>query len=288
MTPSLFRLSPLLIVMLCAVTEASAEPQRRVVSLGGAVTETLFALGAGSEVVAVDSTSRFPADVEDLPQVGYLRRLSAEGILSLAPDRVIASAEAGPPAVLAQLEDAGVPVGVIAHTPSVAGTLNIIHDTAAAVGREAEGEALADAFRREMAAVERWVAGFDTRPKVLFLLNARDGAPMAAGRATAADAIITLAGGENIFTGHDGYKPLAVEAAISAAPDMVLMMAHTLKALGGAEAVAEMPAIALTPAGRDGRIVAMDGTLLLGFGPRLPRAVRRLADALHGTAVAGR
>jgi iron complex transport system substrate-binding protein len=116
---------------------------------------------------------------------------------------------------------------------------------------------------------------------VLFLLSIGDGAPLAAGLGTSAAGIIALAGGENAIDGFEGYKPLTPEAAATAAPDVLLVTTRTLEALGGPQAVLARPEIAATKAGRDGRLVALDGLLLLGFGPRTPEAIRALASALH-------
>jgi iron complex transport system substrate-binding protein len=101
------------------------------------------------------------------------------------------------------------------------------------------------------------------------------------GRATEADEIIRLAGGANAAASVEGYRPMTREAILAARPDALLMMESRAEAAGGLAKVLARPDIALTPAGRAGRAVAMPGMLLLGFGPRTPEAVARLARALH-------
>ncbi|MFW5679490.1 MAG: heme/hemin ABC transporter substrate-binding protein [Pseudomonadota bacterium] len=265
--------------LLVAATPALAS--ERLVSLGGDVTEIVFALGAGDRLVAVDGTSQYPATAEDLPDVGYLRRLAAEPIVALAPDLVLASAAAGPPVVLDQLAKAGIPVVTVPDEPDVAGVVAKIEAVGAALDLPSEAKRLANDVERRVAAVDEALGGVPDRPRVLFMLDIGRGAPLTGGRDTSAAAIIALAGGANAVDGFAGYKPLSQEAAIVAAPDVVLLPEATLQALGGPEALFERPELRSSPAAAAGRVVAMDGLLLLGFGPRLGEAVLTLARALH-------
>ncbi len=264
-------------LVLAATATAEA---RRIVSIGGAVTEIAFALGAEGEIVAVDTTSLWPPEADDLPDIGYMRRLSAEPILALTPDLVLASADSGPQAVLEQLAAAGIEVETIPDEPSIEGIYRKVDAVARALGREAEGEQLQAEIAAAFAAAERAVAAVEPSPRVLFIISMGRGAPQAAGHDTAADAIIRLAGGTNAVTGYAGYRPLNPEAAIAAAPDLILTMTQAAEALGGPETLLARPEIRLTPAGEAGRLVALDGLLLLGFGPRTPEAVRELAGSL--------
>jgi iron complex transport system substrate-binding protein len=107
------------------------------------------------------------------------------------------------------------------------------------------------------------------------------GAPQAAGRDTAADGIIRLAGGINAIDGYSGYRPLTPESVIASRADFVLVTRQTVEAMGGIEAVLDQPALRRTPAGRNGKVLQFDTLLLLGFGPRTPQAATELAAALH-------
>ena len=260
--------------------QAQSAAAERIVSIGGAATEILFALGVDAQVIAVDSTSLFPAAADALPDVGYLRQLSAEPILAQRPDLVLYEADAGPPEALAHLAAAGVPLVRILDEPSPAGVAAKIRAVAAAVGQVAEGERLAQALEREMRALGTELATYSVRPAVLFALQIDAGAVLAAGRGTAADAIIALAGGRNVAD-FDGYKPMAGEALMVAAPDYVLTMDRAVTGFTPPQAALALPVLAHTPAAAAGRLVVMDGLLLLGFGPRLGLAARELAAALH-------
>lgn len=275
-----------LLAAVLAATPAAAPPAAsaapaRIVSIGGSITEIVHALGMADRLVAVDSTSQYPPAMRDVPSVGYMRRLSAEPIIALAPDLVLAEGDAGPPAVLDQLRSAGIPLVVLPDRPTPEGLLAKIHDVGRALGRDAEAAALAARIEARIAGLREAVARAESRPRILFLLSVGSGAPLAAGAGTAADGIIRLAGGTNAVDGLEGYKPLSPEAAVAAAPEVVLVTERGLDLLGGADALLARPEVAGTPAGRAGRVIAMDGLLLLGFGPRLPQAAARLAAALH-------
>ncbi|MEM7022812.1 MAG: hemin ABC transporter substrate-binding protein, partial [Pseudomonadota bacterium] len=232
------------------VSLAGANAADRVVAAGGSVTEVVYALEAQDRLIAVDSTSQHPPAADSLPDVGYFRSLSAEPILALKPDLVLAVEAAGPPAALDQLRSAGVEVVTIQDEPTPRGVASKIHQIATALQLDAEGDALADDVVAAFELLQQQLDHSSTPPKVLFLLSAGRGAPLAAGRDTAADAIIRLAGGHNAIDAFEGYKPLSPEAAIAAQPDVILCMDHTVEAMGGHEAILSLPEIALTPAGK--------------------------------------
>ena len=253
----------------------------RVVSIGGSVTEIVYAVGASDRLVGVDTTSLFPEAATRLPQVGYMRQIAAEGVLSLRPSLIISTTAAGPPAAFDQLRGAGVPTLVLPEDYDFATVLGKIESVGRALGRDAAAQELIDARRAEMAALGARLAGTTTRPKVLSLLSISQGPPQAAGRATGADGIIRLAGGANAITSYDGYRPITVEGVLALAPDAIMVTAQTLHALGGIDGVLSAASLGLTPAGRARRVFALDALLLLGFGPRTPEAAYRLAAFLH-------
>ena len=257
-----------------------AQAQPRVVSVGGAVTETVFALGAQSQLAGVDTTSLFPVDATRLPQVGYARTLSAEGVLALKPQLLLASGEAGPPQVLDQLKRAGLRVEVLDEHHRFDGVLARTERIGTLCGREREATQLIARLQQEWAARPKPPAG--SAPRVLFVLAHAGGQLRVAGEGTGADAMLTLAGARNAFAGVQGYKPLTAEAALQAAPDVILCTDQGVEAQGGADGLLKAPGLALTPAGRARRVVGMEALLLLGFGPRLPQAVAELTGKLHG------
>lgn len=280
------RLARLLGLLLAVGAVAPAQAAGGVVSVGGAVTEIVYALGQQDRLLAVDSTSAFPPATAKLPKVGYLRQLSAEPILALGPALVLAAEDAGPPAALDQLRDAGVAVVTVPEDYTPEGVLRKIEIVAAALGVEAAGKALSHKLAADLSAVRRAFAGVERRPRVLFLLTISNGRTMvAAGQGTSAEAIIALAGGVSAVDGFESFKPLSPEAAVAAAPEVLLIGQRSLELLGGMEALLAVPEIAMTPAAQARRVVVMDTLLLLGFGPRTAEAAARLGRELHPSIV---
>jgi iron complex transport system substrate-binding protein len=253
----------------------------RIVSVGGTVTEITFALGAGEQVVAVDTSSTYPPEAVRLPKVGYQRQLAAEGVLALNPSLILISTEAGPPEAVEQLKNAGVPVLIVPIEYTVDGAKRAIRMLAEALGRVERGSDLIAQLDTDLAEARQVAATLNPKPRVLFLYARGPNTVNAAGAKTSADEIIRLAGGQNAITDFEGFKPLTAEAAAAAAPDALLLFESGLKSLGGEEGLLRVPGVAQTPAGQKGRIIAMDGLYLLGFGPRLGAAARDLARELR-------
>ena len=261
---------------------AAAEAPRRVVSIGGALTEIVYALEAQEVLVGNDTTSYYPPAAEHLPKVGYQRALSAEGIVSLSPDLVMLTEEAGPPAVLAQLQAANIPILQLRAGRSLTDVRDAIRVIARALKKDQAGSALIDAIDRQTAELAKVTARHPTDKRVLFILQHGGGAPMAGGRETAADSIIRLSGAQNAVTEYTGYKPLTPEAAAALQPDVILTTARGLAQAGGKDALLAAPGLSLTPAARTGSLIVMDALLLLGFGPRTVQAAATLHEAYQG------
>lgn len=275
------RLAAILAALTLAAAPVAAQDQSRVVSIGGDLTEIVYALGAEDLLVGTDTTSIWPAAAEELPKVGYMRQLAAEGILSLAPDIVLAASDAGPDSVLDRIASAGVDVRIAPDANSIEGIIAKIRFVGAALDHEDSAAAIVERFRSQMEQVDAALAEVGAAPRVLFLISVGSGRMMAAGTDTSADAIITLARGTNAMAAFDGYKPVNAEALTASAPDVLLLPDHSVNQSGGLDAILSDPALATTPAVRNGRIVVMDSLLLLGFGPRTPDAILELARALH-------
>ena len=270
----------LLLGTLAPVARA-AQPRRqapRVVSVGAGVTEIVYALGGQSQLLAVDTSSLYPPQALALPKVGYQRTLSAEGVLSLGPQVLLAGQEAGPPAVLRQIESAGVKVVHVDGDYTFEGVLGRIGTVAAALGRQAEGRTLADGLSSRWQALRARIAAAPLRVACLMRHGANT---MAAGRDTGADAMLKLVGAVNVFGGDfANYKPLSAESLASAAPDAIVGTFDGTQEPDARARLLATPGLAMTPAGRNQRAVLFDIVLLLGFGPRLPQAVEDLYGAL--------
>lgn len=258
----------------------SAEPAQRIVSAGGSITEIIYALGQEHRLVARDSTSNHPAEVSELPNVGYVRRLSAEGLLSVNPDMILAEEGAGPPETLEVLAETQIPLISIPMGHDRDAVVAKIRAVAAALEVPEQGEELADQVASAIDAATSQ-SGLANK-RVLFVLSLQGGRVLAGGANTAAQGMIEMAGATNAVEGFEGYKPLGDEAVITAAPDVILMMEAGPAISVTDEEVLSHPAIAATPAGQNGDILRMDGMLLLGFSVRTGQAITDLAAGLRG------
>ena len=253
----------------------------RVLSVGGSVTEIVYALGEGDRLVARDSTSSFPDSAVKLPDVGYMRALAPEGVLSVNPDLIIAEEGSGPQETIDVLREAQIDFVTIPDGFSAEAVQIKIEAVAKALGVEDKGKELADKTLSSIKAAALDATRED-RKRVIFILSTRGGRIVASGTNTAADGIIALAGATNVISDFEGYKPLTDEAVLAAAPDVILIMDR-----GGNHSVADeellaMPSIAGTPAAETRSILRMNGLLLLGFGPRTGEAITALNKALYG------
>lgn len=266
----------------------AAEPAKidtsRLVSIGGDVTEIVYALGEEKRLIARDSTSLYPEAATKLPDVGYMRALSPEGILAVNPSAIIAVDGSGPPEALTVLRNASIPFETVPQSYDRDGILKKIVTVGDLLGVPDKAKALEEKVASDLDAA---IGASEKRPeaerkRVLFILSAQGGKIMGSGTGTAADGIIKLAGAINAVGVFPGYKPLTDEAIIEAKPDVILVMDH-----GGDHTITDddllkQPAISLTPAAEQKAIIRMDGLHLLGFGPRTASAVRELNAAIYG------
>ncbi len=262
------------------MSPVAAEP-RRIVSIGGAATEILYRVGQQDRIVGVDTTSLFPPEaLKTKPNVGYLRAISAEGVLSLSPDLILMEKDAGPPETVALLEQSGIRIVRVASGYEMEALPQKIRQVAEAVGKTEDGARIAAKVESDLSALKSTLAVVMTKKRVLFILSMVDGRPMAAGTGTAADAIIRLANAENVFGDVKGYKTISPEAAAALQPEAILMITRSGAPEEGTD-ILKQPAFVETPAAKTGSFIKMDGLYLLGFGPRTPEAARELAARLY-------
>lgn len=257
----------------------------RIIPLNGEIAEIVFALGLKDKVVGVDLSAMGLPESQGKPQVGYARTLAAEGILSLKPTVVIGTTDAGPPPVLEQLKSAGVP---LVQVPTAADSVDLvpakIETVAKAVGEPAKGKELAAKVAAEITAAKQKGAAVATKPKVAFLyLRGQSKTYMIGGKGTKADAMIAAAGGIDAGSeaGVENYKPITAEAMVTGAPDIILVMADGLESVGGEQGLLKLPGVAQTPAGKNKRIVSLDGLELLGMSLRTGPAIEKLVTAFQ-------
>jgi len=270
--------------LLSTLSPLSAEDAaKRIVAVGGSVTEVVFALEEQHRLVARDTTSVFPQAAHSLPDIGYIRALSPEGVLSVNPDLLLMLDGSGPPEAMDLLQKSGVAIANIPDGFTAEGITGKIRAIGAALGVSKKADTLALTIENDLAATRAEIAERNRSTRVLFILSTRGGRIMASGTETAADGIIGLAGARNAIDSFSGYKQVSDEAILSAMPDVVLMMTRHGGQNITPDELFSHPALALTPAGKAGRLVTMPGDYLLGFGPRTAGAIRDLAEKLGET-----
>lgn len=283
------RLLPLCALLFSQMLVAADLPQRWV-SAGGSLSEWVVALGGEARLVGVDSTSQHPASLRALPNIGYQRALSAEGILALHPDILVGSEEMGPPPVLRQLQAAGIRVESLPASADLA----VLEDNLDRLGEWLDARARAGAlmhnYRQRLERQASWVSAAQQQqapPRVLMLLGHAGNNLLAAGEGSLAAWMIEQAGGLNLPT-HDGYKPLSSEAILALDPQVLIFADRSLQGSDALEALLRQnPALRQTPAGRDQRLLNLDPTLLVGgLGPRIPETLAELSAALYPSATA--
>lgn len=265
-----------------AQPKAAQDANPRILSLGGDVTEILYDLGQADKVVAVDSTSQFPAQaLKDKKNVGYLRALSAEGVLSINPNVIVASEQAGPPEVVKALKSTNIRYVEIDDNPSADGVPAKVRSIGDVVGARDAAEALATKIQTEFDALASDRKTLGKHKRVLFVLSVQNGRAVVGGGGTSADAILQLAGADNAAAKISGFKPVSDEQLAEFAPDALVIMRRGEASRHGAEQARSLAGLSGTPASKEENLIEMDGLYLLGFGPRAPAAARDLMQKLY-------
>jgi len=272
--------TPLLAQNAPDAAKSPAVTSERIVSLGGDATEILYALGLQDRIVAVDTTSMYPPEaLKDKPNVGYMRALSAEGVLSTAATTIVASAQAGPPEVVAALKTANLRYLTLPGNESPHNVAEKVLTIGKAFGRDAQAKELAARIEAGLNAVAERRKKITTPVRAIFILGVNSGRATVGGVGTTADSMMKLAGATNVADFKD-YKPLTSEALLSLAPDAVI----TMRRHGAADnqsQLASLPGYKESPAGKNNRLIEMEAHYLLGFGPRTHEAALELMGKLY-------
>ncbi len=257
---------------------------RRVVALSSTNPEIIRALGKGATLVAVDRSAKQLgiASLDRLPDVGHPYHPNVEGIVALKPDLVLGNEENFEKTTAEQLRAAGVRVVILepSHKDGVAGLKRRITKVAALYNEPAKGRALNAKIDADVKKLQAKVAAYRTRPKVLFLYAHGPGDAYVYGTDNGADVLIKMAGGVNGAAFTSGSKPLTAEAMVQASPDAIIMLHRGLSAVKGVDGALKLPGVALTPAGRNRRIFAVDNSIRW-VGPRFPEFALTLCDQIH-------
>lgn len=257
-------------------TEEAQRQTMKIVSTDGSLTEIIYDLGYGNEIVAADVTSTFPEQVQEKATLGHASQMTAEGIISMEPTHVIGFETSVKPDLVEQLKAAGITVTLLKRDYTVEGSKQTVKSVAEWLGNAEKGNELISKIEKDVQKLEKT----ENKPKVLFIYARGAGMMMVAGENTPMESFIELAGGQNAISGFEQYKPLTPEAVIEANPDLILMFDSGVESLNGPEAIFDIPGVKLTNAGKNRAYLTIDGLLMSGFGPRVGEALRILNKKL--------
>ncbi|MDB5202520.1 MAG: transporter substrate-binding protein [Ferruginibacter sp.] len=266
--------------------EHVAAGEQRIVCLSKQLTEMMFAIGKGKNIVAVDLSSTFPDSAKLLKTVGYHRALSPEAIIAVNPDLVIHSNDIGPENVLPQIKTAGLKVEAFggANSPDSARLLltalgkyfDVPAQATAAIARMDSGLALATRKAAEKSIQDSplvMVIHFGRASNVYFVMSGRGGVP---------DKMISMAGGRVVKYDAKGARQISAEAVATANPDVIIATDYGFDKMGGMDKfISDIPGVALTNAGKNKRIVRFEEHDLIYFGPRSGDNIIKLMDLIH-------
>ncbi len=263
------------VIVLLFVVAAQTTAEERIISAGGSITEIMYELGLGHQIIAVDSSSYFPHEATEKPQVGYFRRLSAEGVLSMNPTQLVASNGAGPDEALLHISNAGVAVKVFNQEIY---TLTAWKDYVKQVGQyfevPAKASTIVERVERSLSSIK--AVPVEHRKSAVFLMDIGDRGPVAAGNNTVPDMLFELAQLNNIVDVYEGFKPFSSEQLIQLKPDVIVMPSHVVQKMGGVTSICQNMVIKLTTADQGCDVLVLDALLALGFGTRIDEAVEVL------------
>lgn len=280
-------LSLLLIAGLLACTStqtdnSEATGKQRIVCLAKQLTELIYALGAGDQLVGVDLSSAYPQAAQKLTKVGYHRMLNAEGIIALKPTVVYHDGNVAPEAVMTQLEKVGIPMKVFPDAHTIPETKALFDTLAAQFGAQKQADSLKTKLDADLAKAAEAVKQYKTTPKVAIIHFGRViNNYLVIGKAGTASYMLEMAGGKNVMDTLKGMKPLSPEIISKAQPDIILVTDFGYDRLGNAEKLATLPGIALTPAGKNKKIYRIEEHDLIYLGPRTGENVLMLMKLIH-------
>lgn len=265
----------LMLVMLCISSHSLSK--ERIISLGHDVTEIIFALKFGKNIIARESSDLIQLFPQQYETIGNIKKIDYQHLISMEPTLVFASDQAKPSSALLLLQNKGIPVINITRGVTLEAIPEKIKLIAKHLERNQLGKKLIKNFQNELAQI-------NTTPldkKVLFIINKGGVLPLTAGANTTADKLITAVGAKNIMATSKRYQPLSPESIIARQPDLIIVCHESAKTLGGAEGIWRLPGMSMTPAGKSKSLVVVDETGMLHFSLGTPKVMAQIRQALE-------
>lgn len=285
---------PLLLVISCGRfgnKEIDGTKDMRIVCLSKHLTEMVFALGKGHNIVAVDLSSTYPDSAKLLKTVGYHRALSPESIIAMTPDLVIHSNDIGPENVLPQITKAGLKIKAFGGANTIDSAKLLLKELGHFFGEEKKADSIISSMSNSIAqaadtlkalnikdSLRVMIIHFGLRNNNYFVMSGRNGV---------GDKMIRLAGCTPALYNGKGAREMSAEAVALANPDIIIATDFGYDRMGSMDKfISSVPGVSLTNAGKNKRVVRFEEHDLIYFGPRTGENIIKLINLLHPTASA--
>ena len=247
-----------------------AKNASRVVIAGGSITEIFYFLGEQDRIVALDVTSNFPPEAKSLPSIGYVRALSAEGLLSMNPSIILGEDDMGPPAVIKQIRETSYDLRIIPEIRTIDGIIEKIEGIASILDVSEKSDAIIskklEPYIKKIVKNRKKIVKKGV--KVMLVLNMQSSSIIVAGANTSGSGFIDLIGGENIFESFEGWKPVSAEAILELNPEYIIVPQRNVHKGLDVTSIADSELFKNTNAGRNKNFIFDDAMAITGFGPR--------------------
>ena len=262
---------------------SKAKDTSRIVVAGGSITEILFFLNESKNIVAVDTTSNYPEDAKNYPSIGYVRALSAEGVLSLNPTLIIGENDMGPENVLEQLRKTKIELRVLDEKNSVKGIEDKISCIASILGKNKNENFKKNINLEKSVSKLKVISKANSKKNIrgLVILMMQGTSPVVAGRNTSGGDFLKMIGSQNSMNSFEGWKPVGKESILISDPDFILVTKRAIKNYRSLNSFLKESGIEMTKAARSNNVYPLDGMSFLGFGPRTINSGLELSNKLN-------
>ncbi|MCB0715694.1 MAG: ABC transporter substrate-binding protein [Chitinophagaceae bacterium] len=269
--------------------EADDKREMRIVCLSKHLTEMMFALGKGPDLVACDLSSTYPDSAKLLPTVGYHRALSPESIIAMEPDLVIHSNDIGPANVLPQITKVGLKIKAFGPANTIENAEKLLKELGAYFHAEKKADSIVSKMDADIALATAKLKKLNITdtPTVMIIHFGRANNIyfVMSGRGRVGDQLIKMAGGKVAHYDAKGAHQISAEAVAEANPDIIIATDFGYDKMGSMENfISNVPGVSLTNAGKNKRIVRFEEHDLVYFGPRTGENAIKLMNLLHPTA----
>ncbi len=266
-----------------AASTSNPPANAKIASAGGTLTDIIFALGAGDQLLAVDTSSTSPAAAANKASIGYYRSLSAESLIATGATELWALEGTGPAATLSQLRNTGIKVEHFAKPRDLAELYEFIGLLGAKLQKEAAATALINQIKQSLPVLP--ATKTEVKPlSALFVLQASSRGVIVAGSETVPDLLFHYSAMQNLAT-HNGFKPISAEFLMLQQPDLLVVPEHVAQSAGGLNAFCQLPELRMLAAAKDCRVLVMDSLLSMGMTSRIGEAIQQLYQFGQQTAL---